>query len=94
MRKTDFYDFSGNVYEENLEYGNLEWDDDSGNLEWDDGNPGISSEPTPNQPKSDPRPTPNQLQTDPRPIPDGPKTGEFLQRTQNGGLHIAPILYR
>ena len=33
VRKTDFYDFSVNVYEKNPEYGNLEWDDDSGNLE-------------------------------------------------------------
>ena len=45
VQKTDFYDFSGNFYKKNPEYGNLEWDDDSGNLEWDDGNPGASSEP-------------------------------------------------
>ena len=37
VRKKDFYEFSKKVYEENPEYGNLEWDDDSGNLEWDDG---------------------------------------------------------
>ena len=47
VRKTDFYDLSGNFYEKNPEYGNLEWDDDSGNLEWDDGNQGTASEPYP-----------------------------------------------
>ena len=30
VRKTEFYDFSGNFTRKNREYGNLEWDDDYG----------------------------------------------------------------